>query len=128
MRKTRVLVFVLAATTVSSIYGAISRAELVDMANNHVDHKVMLALVQRDCIDFDITPSTAVELSKTISADILNGYRMSSTWQTASRASAIPGFHFSDCIAIRALANAYVGHFLPQPRKNTRAPDWGDQV
>jgi hypothetical protein len=51
---------------------AISRAELIEMATKHVDPRVMLALVQRDCVDFDLTPAIAVELSRIVQPDILN--------------------------------------------------------
>lgn len=51
--------------------GAISREQLLAMVESEVDADVILQLVQRDCVDFDMTPETVVNLSPLLSKEVL---------------------------------------------------------
>jgi len=49
----------------------VTRAQLRDMASAKVDPAVIRALVERDCVDFDVTGENAAELSKELPAGVL---------------------------------------------------------
>lgn len=49
----------------------ISREQLVQMVESGVDASVVLQIVERDCVDFEITPEVLIELSPTVPKEIL---------------------------------------------------------
>ena len=49
----------------------VTREQLVAMAREKVDPSVMRALVERDCVDFDVDAANAAELSKVLPAAVL---------------------------------------------------------
>ena len=50
---------------------AISKADLLALIEKKVDQKLVLSLVQRDCVDFDITPDVLLELSDKVPSEIV---------------------------------------------------------
>jgi hypothetical protein len=50
----------------------LSRAELLDLAVQGLDAKVLESLVTRDCVDFDVSPGEALELSKHLSPTVIS--------------------------------------------------------
>jgi len=68
--KTRVfLAFLGFAASVSA--SPVTRDQLAAMARARVDPGVMRAIVERDCVDFDVDAGNAAELSRTIPAPVL---------------------------------------------------------
>ncbi|HET7453192.1 MAG TPA: hypothetical protein VFL12_10650 [Thermoanaerobaculia bacterium] len=63
-------------TAVVALAGAasaapVTRQQLVEMARGKVDPAVMRAIVERDCVDFEIDAGNAAELSRTVPAAVL---------------------------------------------------------
>ena len=54
-----------------SAIAAISKNDLVALVEKKVDQKLILSLVERDCVDFDITPEVLLELSSKVPNEIL---------------------------------------------------------
>ena len=73
MRKRRVFAAVgLAAVWASALFAApVTRDHLVAMAREKVDPSVMRAIVERDCVDFDVDAANAAELSKVVPPAVL---------------------------------------------------------
>jgi TolB-like protein len=55
----------------SSANAAISKADLLGLVEKGVDQSLVLSLVQKECVDFDVTPSVLLELSGKIPKEIL---------------------------------------------------------
>lgn len=68
-RSLQILFGLIAAGAVAE--GAVTRDQLRAMARERVDAKVMRALVDRDCVDFDVDASNAAELSKEIPSEVI---------------------------------------------------------
>jgi hypothetical protein len=49
----------------------VTEAQLLEMGKAKVAPKVMLAIVERDCVDFDVDGGNVVELSKAVPAPVL---------------------------------------------------------
>ena len=49
----------------------VTREQLVSMAGEKVDPQVMRAIVERDCVDFDVDATNAAELSRVVPAAVL---------------------------------------------------------
>ena len=49
----------------------LTKAQLLGMAHEKVDPKVMLALVERDCLDFQIDAANVLELSREVPPEVL---------------------------------------------------------
>lgn len=49
----------------------VTRAQLVAMARDKVDPAVMKAIVERDCVDFDVDAGNAADLSRLLPASVL---------------------------------------------------------
>jgi hypothetical protein len=64
----------------------VTRQQLVDMAGK-VDPAVMRAIVERDCVDFDVDAGNAAELSRTVPATVLEA-AIACRRSTASSSSA----------------------------------------
>lgn len=54
-----------------SASAAITKADLLALAEKGVDSKLILSLVERDCVDFDITPDVLLELSSKVPDEII---------------------------------------------------------
>jgi len=68
--KTRIfLAFLGVAASVTA--GPVTRDQLVAMARGKVDPGVMRAIVERDCVDFDVDAGNAAELSRVVPAPVL---------------------------------------------------------
>jgi hypothetical protein len=50
---------------------AISKEQLLELIRTSVDEAVVLELVKRDCVDFDLTPEAVLELSSIVPAPVL---------------------------------------------------------
>src|SRR5258706_10751605 len=70
MKDSLLILFGLLAA-VSRSDGAITREQLLSMARGKIDSKVMKALVERDCVDFDVNASNVAELSKEVSSEVI---------------------------------------------------------
>src|ERR1051325_5079745 len=69
-------IFAIAAAVAlaAPLFGApVTREQLVAMAREKVDPSVMRALVDRDCVDFDVDAANAAELSKVLPAGARQG-------------------------------------------------------
>jgi len=67
-------IFAIAAAVAlaAPLFGApVTREQLVAMAREKVDPSVMRAIVERDCVDFDVDAANAAELSKALPASVL---------------------------------------------------------
>src|SRR5450830_453322 len=49
----------------------VTRAQLVSMVKSHVDATIIRAIIDRDCIDFDVDATNVEELSASVPEDIL---------------------------------------------------------
>jgi len=49
----------------------ITRAQLVSMAKEKVDARVMRSIVERDCVDFDVDATNAADLSRDLPSEVL---------------------------------------------------------
>ncbi len=68
--KTRILLtFLGLAAAVSA--APVTRDQLMAMAHGRVDPGVMKAIVERDCVDFDVDAGNAAELSRTVPPSVL---------------------------------------------------------
>ena len=50
---------------------AVTKSQLMSMAKDGVDPKVIRAIVERDCVDFEVDAGNAAELSRVLTPDIL---------------------------------------------------------
>jgi hypothetical protein len=55
----------------TATWAAISKQQLLELVDHGVAAPVILELVQRDCVDFDMTPEAVLELSSVVPAEIL---------------------------------------------------------
>ena len=55
----------------SSASAAISKADLLKLVEEGVDPSLILSLVQKECVDFDITPDILLELSGKVPREVL---------------------------------------------------------
>jgi len=81
----------LLATALSA--APVTKTQLLEMGRARVDSKVMLAIVERDCVDFDVDGANAVELSKEVPAEVLEAAircREKSTGPAAAPPAASP--------------------------------------
>lgn len=53
------------------VFAAVSKKELLELVEKKVDTKVIVALVERDCVSFEITPTEVLELSARVPAGVL---------------------------------------------------------
>lgn len=75
----------------SSRAATVTRSQLLEMARAKVDAKVMLAIVQRDCVDFPVDGTNAAELSREVPAEVLEAaIRCRETTAAGVAASAAP--------------------------------------
>ena len=66
-----VLVLVLAPSAGSFGGPPVTKAQLLEMGREKVASGVILALVERDCVDFEVNATNAAELSREIPAEVL---------------------------------------------------------
>lgn len=55
----------------SSASAAISKTDLLELVEKGVDSSLILSLIQKDCVDFDITPSVLLELTGKVPKEVL---------------------------------------------------------
>jgi TolB-like protein len=67
----KVLLFCAAVLWSRSSSAAISKNDLLALVDKKVDSNLILSLVQRDCVDFDVTPEVLLELSSKVPNEIL---------------------------------------------------------
>ena len=90
----------------------VTREQLVSMAGEKVDPQVMRAIVERDCVDFDVDAANAAELSRVVPAAVLEA-------AIACRRSAAPAPR--DAATAPPPAAPSPGG-APEPREKTPAP------
>ena len=65
------MILVLLGAAAAASAAPVTRDQLVSMARDKVDPGVMRAIVERDCVDFDVAADNAAELSRVVPAAVL---------------------------------------------------------
>ena len=72
MKRVSLLVFAALAVPASAFAGApVSRAQLREMVGQKVATALIVSLVEKDCVDFEVTGANLAELSKELPPDVL---------------------------------------------------------